>query len=158
MSGYTCLYCEYWITLPIRKKDKEGNVRRRCKYRTRTVKPNSESCRYFRPGEVFYCNNNNERLAYLACVNRRRNSKDFRKFGECRRCRQFENDIQELVEDYWLNPKKVVEPEVKIKGRKIKRRQKEPKRIIKRREKPAKRTIKRRKPKKKRRIIRRRDA
>lgn len=147
MGDHKCVYCEHWLHSPIRRKDEKGNktVTRICRAKKRRIKPDSNSCKYFKPNDYFYCDNYNQWLHILNCLQRRRNSKGFKAWDECKKCRQFEMDLKELISDYFVERNKIVE--IKF-GRKIKRRkgkEKKPVRTIKRRSTSQKpRKIKRR--------------
>lgn len=154
---HKCVYCKYWITSPVKKQ--EGSmIRRKCKTRNRMINKDSNSCKYFDPHNVIWCDNYSQRVEMVLCLQRRRNPHNFKKtYNLCRKCRQFDQDLQDLFNDYYFGNAKIISPEVKQKGRVIKRRKgHEKKRVIKRRKKPVekkKRTITRRKKK---RVIKRR--
>lgn len=140
----TCVYCKSWIESPV--KSREGLISRKCKVRNRLVIKDSESCRYFNPDTIFWCEANQCRLNVLACLQRRRNRHNLKEYTKCKNCRQFDLDLQWIVQDYYFNGREILDPEAKLQGRTIKRRAGSPrKRKIKRREKPEVRKIKRRK-------------
>ncbi len=156
-NRHSCGYCVHWIYGLIKRGDdiaEKKLVPRRCQVRTKTVKSNSDACRYFAPTDSFFCDQHSEQVGPLVCMNRRLNRKKLKKFNFCAKCWQFDVSIEPIIEDYYLNNRKILDPEKKLKGRVIKRRPGQPKkRKIKRRKESPKRIIKRRKPK---RIIKRR--
>jgi len=168
LENIRCSYCQYWPGAKIerrsegedqgkkkkKKKKKYEIVTKICKIGSKEKKVNSDSaaCHYFNPKDLFYCEENNCFLNLVNCLHRRRNNKDFKAWESCKKCRQYEKGIRDIIEDYYFNNTEIIKPK---EPRKIKRRKKADaptsRRIIKRR-KP-KRIIKRRKPK---RIIKRR--
>ena len=148
-----CSYCKFYIESPVRKKGTKEIVYRKCKTRGRLVNNISLGCKYFNPHHNIYCDKNNQRINLLICLQRRRNPSEFKKtFKSCRSCRQFELNVEPIIQDYYFGSREIIHPETKQMGRKIKRRgrrvinrreghEKKVKRVIKRREK---RVIKRR--------------
>lgn len=161
---HTCFYCKYWIESDVRKSP-AGEVKRRCEVRGRTVKVLTKSCKYFDPNPIFACRHYSERVYLTNCLHRRRNPKQFQKsWKHCLKCRQFEQDILPIIEDYYIGDKTkgILSPAKKQYGRVLKRRDGHPKkRTIRRRpghEKTVieKRTIKRRSDHPKKRVLKRR--
>lgn len=175
---YTCKYCKWWTRSKVIRREtieeEEGKkkkiqlIKRKCPTKSKKAKPvesDSPACKFFNP-EIFWCDKFECWLTIPQCIARRRNNLKLEVWDYCKKCRQFELEIREIVNDYWINGKIVKEPEepkkkVKIKWKKdkktIKRRKKEwkEKRIITRRKtKPKK--IKRRTAAKKVRKIKRR--
>lgn len=162
---YTCQYCKYWIqSKVIRREVKEENennkkkksklVKRKCPTKSKKAKPietTSPACKYFSP-ESFWCDHFDCWLTIPQCIARRRNTLKLEVWDRCKKCRQFELEIREIVNDYWINGKAIKEPGEPKK--KTQRKWKRDKKIIKRRVKPKK--IKRRVVKKKVRKIKRR--
>jgi len=166
-NKYKCVYCASWIASPIKKDMSENGkktsktIKRKCITRKRFIGSDSESCKYFSPAEIIHCDAGHMRMNLLNCLQRRRNPKKYKAWMACSKCRQFDRDLSSIIEDYYLNTKKVVAPEEKTIGRKLKRRETpHKKRQIKRRKKsnlekgldillPKTRKIKRRKKKRK---------
>lgn len=147
MGDHTCGYCAEWVKAKIRRKgnDDKKIINRICQVKNRKIKSTSSSCKYFKPNDYFYCDKYNCWLHLVNCLNRRRNSKAFRGWNACRKCRQFETEVKDVISDYYIDRLKVKEPPGD-KNRKIKRRKKKDTvRKIKRRKKPEVRKIKRRK-------------
>ena len=126
----------------------------------KSVTFDSSSCQYFKP-TYFYCDQNNCRLTYGQCLARRRNTQNLMGYLACKKCRQFDTDIREIIMSYFIDMIPIIIPRKFSKDNndqsiigsgKIKRRQKDNgnKRKIKRRDKPEqqgpnnKRKIKRR--------------
>ena len=142
--GIQCGMCDWWPNSPITKVDKNKNTVRKCVAKKRRIKATSESCKYFNP-TYFFCDQYQQRFPYEVCLARRRNRQNLGGYSQCKKCRQFEREIREIVEEYFLNSTPIVTPrhlargEEKIGSGKIKRRKK------KDQDKPkSKRTIKRR--------------
>lgn len=155
-ENFKCSYCSFWVQSPVIGRDdatkKTKFIRRVCPASLNKVSADHDSCEYFNPASIFYCDLNNHRLTLLECMNRRRNSKGFQAWKKCKRCRQFNNDIKPILEDYFFDCRKVKEVPIEtakksgIKRRKkskIKRRKSKPSGIKRRKKKPVK--IKRRK-------------
>ena len=163
-----CGNCDWWSQSEVvSRSDKSSTTIKKCIARRKKIASDSESCRYFKP-HIFYCEQNNCRLTYEQCIARRRNSKNLVDYQNCKRCRQFDKEIRDIVLQYYVDMVPTVTPRhLLVRGEsdianasgpvgsgKIKRRQKSSsesansKRKIKRREKPngedKKRTIKRR--------------
>lgn len=162
-----CGYCD-WFTQSnvLSRGDKSSLAQRKCIAKGKSVTESSDSCRYFKP-IFFYCDQYNCRLLFEQCIARRRNRKNLNDYLQCKKCRQFDTELRDIIQEYFIDMVPIVTPrhlargdsENTIGSGKIKRRgQKKDgqKRQIKRRgkvnEKPnvktEKRTIKRRsKPK-----------
>ena len=167
----SCIYCRYWDKAKkFGKPDDMGRQWRKCIVKgNRKINAESTICKYFNPADTFYCDAYDCRLAIANCLNRRFNPKGFNKTWEfCPNCRQFEQDIWPIVNDYIYEKKKLVKPknDPLRKKRILKRRAGKPriihdpnkkkKRVIKRRSEPKKvRKIKRRSKPKVRKIKRR---
>lgn len=142
---HKCIYCYEWSRSPIirRSTDQEQSshktISRKCPIIKKQINTDSNGCKYFNPSLFFYCNKDQCFIDFIACLNRRRNSKDLDSFNGCKKCRQFDKDIKPIIEDYWLNGKEIIKHRLPIK----RRDKTETKRIIKRREKKIKKTIKR---------------
>jgi len=148
---------------PKSKKSKNFRpAKRRCKTTRKKIESNSPGCKWFNPSSV-YCENKNQQIKIINCLNRRRNEGKIPSWDICKSCRQFELEIMDIAIKYWINASSVKEKKDAIpkKERAIKRRGEtpKPKRIIKRRKKVVepKRTIKRRKKEEPKRIIKRRE-
>lgn len=155
MSGHSCLYCDRWIHLPIIRRESKGSknkkaVRRKCLTAKKRVKHNSPSCKYFIPIKHIYCDQLGQRVNMLLCLNRRLNRDQFKSWEDCKQCRQFDLEVQPIIEDYHVGLKKIIH--------KQKKNKKEGKRVLKRRDSKndKKRTLKRRKPKEEKRKLKRR--
>jgi len=151
MAKMPCIYCDYFPSLKTVKKRKEKPDIRRCHIAKRKVTSERErECVYFTPTtHPFYCDNNNCQLDLIQCIARRRNRKGLTAWDNCRKCRQWDQELRQVVEKYILDMARPKQPIPEKPKRKLKRRKK---RTIKRR---AKRTIKRREEKPKRKIKRR---
>lgn len=163
MGKHICLYCDYWISSHVIKRDllkkvKGESLKKRCKITKKKITFNTPSCEYFKPAKTIYCDKNNERINMLLCLNRRLNRENFTFWNGCKKCRQFEYNIQPVIEDYHFNLRKVIEKsnlDEKEDKRKFKRRNQEynKKRKLKRRKSTkestptAKKSLKRRKSK-----------
>jgi len=185
MMRHSCKHCNHWYSSSVigkridedeihekkkkRKKDKNFKpTTRRCIITKKKIQSNSPNCKWFNPSSI-YCNENNHPIKISNCLDRRRNEKQLASWDYCRKCRQFDQEIRDIAEKYWLNAtpiniKTKEEERSKKKKRKLKRRGEseihqehittrtikrrkktettKPKRTIKRR---GKRTIKRRK-------------
>lgn len=145
-----CGSCDWWANSPIKNRgDRNSATQRKCIAKRSDVSEDSESCRYFKP-QYFHCSENNCRLTFDQCLARRRNTKNLLGYQNCRRCRQFDKEIREIVESYYLDLVPIVTPRhlargengEKIGSGKILRRPKKDgqsskgKRKIKRRNKP----------------------
>ena len=147
---FPCIYCKHWSSQKIIKKGTENKevTTRDCSVGERRITPESDGCKFFGPGETFYCFQNNHWTGYANCMQRRRNPSGLDSWNKtCSKCRQFDIGIRSIVVEYYLNRAKEAEPKVK-RNRKIKRRGEKKKRAIKRRSKSdGVRKIKRRKRK-----------
>jgi len=170
MMRHSCKYCSYWYHSRVIKKNveeesgsgkkrKKSNFKatvRKCKLTNKKIKSDSPNCKWFSPSSV-YCNQENHLIKIINCLDRRRNEKGLTAWDDCRKCRQFDQEIKDIAETYWLNAvpikAKTTEEKQRKKIGKIKRREKseefkerkERKRTIKRRPSKIKRKIKRRK-------------
>lgn len=142
-----CGYCDWWIQSDIVSRgDKSSSLTTRmCVAKKKRITEDSESCRYFNP-TYFYCDQYNCRLVFEQCIARRRNRKSLTDYLPCKKCRQFDTEIREIIKDYFIDMVPIVTPrhlargesDVQIGSGKIKRRgQKKDgqKRVIKRRDK-----------------------
>ena len=141
-----CGNCDWWPNSPIVKIDKQKNTVRKCIAKKRRVRAESESCKYFKP-TYFFCDKYQQRLPFEVCLSRRRNRKGLSGYLPCKKCRQFEREIKEIIERYFIDstpiktPRHLSRGDEKIGSGKIKRRQKKDqdkaksKRKIKRRDK-----------------------
>lgn len=161
-----CGNCDWWANSPITSRESQKHITRRCVAKLKRIQSDTKSCRYFKP-LYFHCDKYNCRLTFDQCLSRRRNVKNLSGYAGCKNCRQFEKEIREIIEAYYLETVPIVTPRHLARGNeltnqigsgKIKRRKKKEgsnpngKRKIKRREKPQsngkRRKIKRRsKPK-----------
>lgn len=162
-----CGYCDWFYQSDVQTRgDKSSLAKRQCVARRKGVSEDTDSCRYFNP-VYFHCEKYNCRLQFEQCLARRRNRKGLTDYLPCKKCRQFDTEMRDIVEEYFIDMVPIVTPRhlargnpgVQIGSGKIKRRgQKKEgqnangKRKIKRRDKPngnqQKRQIKRRsKPK-----------
>lgn len=165
----TCIYCQHFAKSKVvtRKKKTDAPYKRKYQYRKKRITSESPACKYLLPVETFYCDVNDNRLTFLQCLARRRNVKNLPDYKQCEKCRQFEREIKEILQQYFIDadqpllpkgfkeqiPKDgpiVVNPGRKLKRRKkrrvLKRRKKTTEtRVLKRRSKPKTRKIKRRK-------------
>jgi hypothetical protein len=166
-----CANCDWWCKAKILSRGDKGTVTyRKCPALKMRVQSQDKSCKYFNP-VYFHCDKNNCRLTFGQCLARRRNPKNLIGYQNCKNCRQFDREIREIVEEYYIDMVPIVTPRHLARGNemenveennigsgKIKRRNKKEgnnpngKRKIKRRENPPpngkRRKIKRRsKPK-----------
>lgn len=159
MAKTPCIYCDYFPSLKIVKKRNEKPYIRRCNIAKRKVTSERQrDCAYFTATtHPFYCDNNNCQLDLINCIARRRNRLELTAWDNCRKCRQWDTGLREVVERYFLDMARPKQPIPDKPKRKIKRRVK---RTIKRRDKspltkalevllPEKRSIKRREVKRK---------
>lgn len=147
-----CANCDWWSQAKIISRGDKGTVTYRlCPALKERVQSQEKSCKYFNP-IYFHCDKNNCRLTIEQCLARRRNPKNLVGFQNCKKCRQFDKEIREIVEMYYIDMVPIVTPRhlargnntenVEIGSGKIKRRKKKEggnpngKRKIKRREKP----------------------
>lgn len=159
----TCEYCKYFApSKVIRKKvdedsdkrKKRGPVRKRCIASGKKIDIESTACDFFDPAAFFHCARNHQRIAFIQCINRRRNEKGLKTFDDCRKCRQWDTVIKHIAEDYWLKGRKPLSPKKSIRRRQKKestiRRREKPVResTIRRRQKPVTTIRRREKPKK----------
>ena len=105
-NKHTCKYCKYWTESKVikRVKAKTGPdyLRRKCKYRRKLIDLNTESCRFFNP-QIFWCNNFEYRVDFITCLLRRRNILELETWKVCKKCRQFDTEVKNIVIDYWVN-------------------------------------------------------
>lgn len=135
----TCQNCDSWCEAVLLSKKE-----RRCLTSGKVVESTTKSCKYFNP-IYFYCDKFQQRLTFNQCLARRRNEKGFASYQDCKKCRQFDLEIREIIQEYWLDMKRIVNArnressDESLGSGKIKRRNKgnpENKRKLKRREKP----------------------
>lgn len=153
-----CSCCEWWAHSRVVQRGSSGYIRS-CIAANKEIKSNSDPCKYFNP-TYFHCDKFGQRITFMQCLNRRRNEKKLTSWQDCKKCRQFDKEIREVISDYFLDANPTVTPRHLIKkeetpsgsARKIKRRERpeETTRKIKRRsneekkQKEPKRTIERR--------------
>lgn len=152
MATHCCIRCEQWTKSKARYREQVGeestkkgkkrqSVKSRkvaykiCAYKKRKIQPDTAACKYFKPNARFYCHKYGCWLHILNCLDRRHNPKSFKAYAECKTCRQFEKEIKDIVDDYYINRREVIIPR---EARKLKRRKPTPETS------PSKRKIKRR--------------
>lgn len=148
-KNYKCCYCEQWTKAKIYRKETEGDdkknkskgIKKTCLLNGRDINIDSVSCEYFRPASIIWCQNNEEQINLLVCLNHRLNYRKFNAWRKCKKCRQFKKELQPIVEDYFLRCKKVLELKTE---RVLKRRKHKEIRKLKCRDKAVKRELKRR--------------
>lgn len=105
-----CGYCDWFLQSDFVSRGEKGAASvRKCIAKHRRITEDSESCRYFKPA-IFYCDNNNCRLTFEQCIARRRNRKNLIDYQSCKKCRQFDTDIREIVQDYFIDMVPIVTP------------------------------------------------
>ena len=151
-STIRCGYCKQYLSGVVFKSG--DAIKRKCIARQIKVPFDHRTCKYFEPVKYFLCTKWNDRITIPICLNRRINYEQLGKYLYCKRCRQFDHEINELVSKYIIDGAKIrrYNPDKPLRKlarrgnpkRKIKRRTPD-KRVLKRRSKqPAKRKIKRR--------------
>ena len=96
----TCIYCKYFAeSKTVGRPDDSGLQQKKCIAKKRKVNMNSEQCLYFSPANDFHCDNYGYRLKIPNCLNRRFNSSNFTKWEKCNKCRQFQNDLSQVITD-----------------------------------------------------------
>jgi len=150
-----CYYCQQWHISKQVTQD-----RRRCEAIGKRIRRKHKACKYFVPTEnPIFCRKSGCYLVLMQCLARRRNRLGLNGWAKCKRCRQWDKEIHQIIETYWFlrkrvnpynpnpdPPKRVIKRRKKVSKRKIKRRPIETKdkpRKIKRRSKP-RRKIRRR--------------
>lgn len=134
-STIRCGYCKQYSNGNVFKSG--DTIQRKCIARQIKVDFNHRTCKYFEPVKYFLCTKWNDRITFPICLNRRVNHEQLGKYLYCKRCRQFDHEIREMVSEYFID------------GTKIRRYNPDkPLRKLARRSDPAKRKIKRRTPKK----------
>lgn len=105
-----CGYCD-WFTQSdvLTRGDKSSLAQRKCIAKKRKITEDSESCRYFKP-VYFYCEKYNCRLLFEQCIGRRRNRKNLTDYLPCKKCRQFDTQIREIVQEYFIDMVPTVTP------------------------------------------------
>lgn len=106
---YKCLYCKLWNDSSKKIKNTTSNEKIKKCLANKTVTAASKACKYFNPNQVFYCDKNSIRLDVINCLSRRRNSKEFSAFENCKKCRQFELEIKDFVIKYIIEGKQAKE-------------------------------------------------
>lgn len=148
MKETKCGYCENYS-----KMLKPGTSNRKAKFgcpvRRRKVLFDKKACKYFKPRKYFYCDNHGEQLNFVSCLARRLNLVALPAYEKCKKCRQFEQDIGQIVQNYIvegvaiatipeskLSRKNSVREERKLKrrssGRVLKRRNQKPRKLKRR--------------------------
>jgi hypothetical protein len=123
---------------PFRKTDEA--LEKKCKATKSKISADSDTCQYFNPVTTFYCDDNHQRLHILNCLQRRFNKKGLEDWEMCSKgCRQFEQDIKEVIQKYYIQLSEVLKAQPKKSGLKI-RREKKPKPLKRRRVKGAKKS------------------
>lgn len=148
MRQYKCIYCAAWSHSAIIKRehdDQDGKmIKRKCAATGDIITIKTESCKYFCPAVCFRCIANNHDIAFLACLNRKRNPEKLDTFEKCRKCRQFDAEVKSIIEDFWIGANQVLPPPTNKGAKRIIKRR-ETTRTIKRRVLSPKRVVKRRK-------------
>jgi hypothetical protein len=140
-STLRCGYCNQFATGKIKRSG--GDIIKKCAARQIEVDFNHKTCKYFDPSEFFFCEKHGQRISFAICLSSRRNFVDMNKYLPCKKCRQFDQEIKELVSKYYLDANKIKNYNPDMPGRKLKRRNKT-KRTLKRRTKKPTRKIRRR--------------
>lgn len=146
----SCIYCESWMKSKVRYEEtKKGKTkhRRSCSLTDKIIKPSTSACRYFKPKKFFLCESQDIRIGFLMCISRHRKAiknpnKKTNLYWDCRKCKQFEIEIEPICEQFEIKPRRKITRRKKevISKRKITRRKKDekPKRKITRRKKKRK--------------------
>ena len=131
-------------------------IKRHCVARNSKVGFNRNCCKYFKPVKFFQCTKWGERITIPECINRKFNYSQLNKYLYCKKCRQFDREIADILKVYIIDGAKVKKFDSENSLRKLPRRNKSnpAKRELKRR--PKKRNLKRRKSTTNKRILRRR--
>jgi len=127
-----CTYCDrFYRSKPLPRTSDKGEKfdgARLCTTENKMIKSEDEACEYYQPTEGFYCDKWDMRVSPLQCLSRRLNRLGLEGFQDCRKCKQFENNIRQIIEEYYIKCKvvkklpqqeiKIIEPEAKLKRRK----------------------------------------
>jgi hypothetical protein len=151
-STLRCGYCNQFSSGKVFKSG--DTVKRLCIARQDKVDFNHETCKYFDPVQYFQCIRHGERITFAHCAIRRFNHAGLSKYSYCKRCRQFDQELSEIMSKYIVDGAKIKKYNPDKPLRKLARRDKSAKRSIKRRT-PKKRVLKKRKEKPKRKLKRR---
>ena len=152
-STIRCGYCKQYSSGIVFKSG--DTIKRKCIARQIKVDFDHRICKYFDPTKHFLCTKWNDRITIPVCLSRRINYEQLGKYLYCKKCRQFDQEIKELVSEYFIDAVKIrkYNPDKPLRKlarrgdptkRKIKRRTPEKRVLKKRTKKPAKRKIKRR--------------
>lgn len=141
----TCQYCIYFPGSKVIKKESERPIIKECSENTDYSDPlfdedehgitvATEACEYFQSSRYFFCDENHQQLDTIMCLHRRVNHAGHEAFECCAECRQFEQEVNPIIQKYFVKldkPLKMLklkrrkrrvkpEPEVKLKRRKKK--------------------------------------
>ena len=130
-----CSYCnQFYRSKALPRGSKDGlkfDGARLCIAKDKMIKPNDEQCEYYQPTEALHCDKLDMQVHPLQCLSRRFNRLNLEGFQPCRKCKQFESNISQIITEYYINCKKVKplpiqevkkkpdEPKIKRKRRKI---------------------------------------
>ena len=162
-----CLYCNYFVKgNTIRResdtgeKKKAGMIKKKCSPANKNVSFDDDACKYFAPFDTFQCDKMNQRINMTLCIARRLNKNNLEAFKGCKRCRQFDQEINPILATYGMEAQKIINPpqekpvyqkpeETKLKRRKKKSAKPTRKKIIPKvkKRKPIKPKVKRRRRK-----------
>jgi len=109
MSTCGCCHWFYKSNVVARGTSNNAAYTRKCIASKKKVMSDNDRCKYFNP-EYFYCDKFGVRLKYVQCLARRRNEKKLREWDVCKRCRQFEKEIADVIKDYFLEMVPIVTP------------------------------------------------
>lgn len=149
MAKITCYYCDRW-----HKSKQATQERRYCEAVKKRIKRTRKRCKFFVPTEAsFWCDKHHCHLKLIQCVQRRRNPMSLNKWEKCKRCRQWDKEVRDIIEDYWLTGKKIIPFDNPGNSKRVIKRRDKGGRVIKRRKGKPRKIKRRSKPK---RVIRRR--
>lgn len=150
-STLRCGYCNQFSSGKVFKSG--DTVKRKCIARQVKVDFNHRTCKYFDPVQYFQCIKHGERITFAHCAIRRLNHVSLTKYSYCKKCRQFDQEISQIMSQYIVEGSKIKKYNPDKPLRKLARRN-SAKRSIKRRT-PKKRVLKKRIKKPARKIKRR---
>jgi hypothetical protein len=147
----TCAYCIHWTESKVVSRGTSNaiEISRKCPAALTNVQSDSKSCKYFNP-KFFYCDKKAARMAFIACLSSRRNEKSFTANDSCKKCRQFDKDIREIVQTYFVDAVQTVIPRHLLKTEEIEPKAEKTKKLKRRKKKEtpeAPKKLKRRKKK-----------
>ena len=146
----TCAYCLHWSESKVVSRGTSNaiEISRKCPAALIGVNSDSKSCKYFNP-KFFYCDKKGARIAFIACLASRRNEKSFIANDFCKKCRQFDKDIREIAQAYFIDAVQPVTPRHLLKTEKIEPKAEKTKKLKRRKQKESPETPKKLKRRKK---------